>query len=79
MTTLVKLLLSPLYATDENGFLYKMNAGGVAKPLRPAVPRFSNPDNKRVYFKVKLDGQYVTFCQDDLKRNQQKAIARVCK
>ncbi len=79
MTTLVKLLLSDKLAVDENGFLYRMMAGDVAKPLRPQIPRFSNPHNKRMYFKVKLDGKYFTFCQDDLKRNQEKAIARVCK
>ena len=77
MQNLIPLLLSADYATDENGFLYKMRSGKY-RPLRPEMPRFSNPDNKRLYFKVKLNGQYVTFSQDDLKRNQQKAIARVC-
>ncbi len=71
---LIRLLLSPLYATDKEGFLYKLNAGGVAKPLRPYV---GIGREKRVYFKVKLDGKYVEFSQDDLKRNQHKAIARV--
>lgn len=74
MTTLTKLLLSAEYATDENGFLYKINAGGVAKPLRPEV---GIGREKRVYFKIKLDGKKVEISQDDLKRNQQAAIARV--
>lgn len=76
MQNLTPLLLSAEYATDENGFLYKMRSGKY-RPLRPELPRYSNPYNKYVYFKVKLNGQYVTFSQDDLKRNQQKAIARV--
>ena len=47
MQNLIPLLLSADYATDENGFLYKMRSGKY-RPLRPEMPRFSNPDNDRL-------------------------------
>lgn len=75
MTTLAILAAMPEYATDENGFLYKMQAGGVAKPLRPRIARFGSAQH--VCFLVKKGKKTIQFNQDVLKEMQHKAIGRI--
>lgn len=63
------------YATDENGFLYKLNQFGTAKTVRVILSRYGKKNN--AYFDIVHNGKKIRFYQDWLKDMQENAIGKV--
>lgn len=75
--TIAKLLAHEEYGVDDDGFLYKLQAGGVYRPLSPKTSRYGA---NRVYFEVKDKHLGVIhFYQESLKRDQHNAIGVIKK
>ncbi len=76
MTMLTKLLAFPDYATDENGFLYKLDRHGVASAIRPVTHgRYSR--DVPVSFYIQIGKRKYRFLQSDLQKQQGCAIAKI--
>lgn len=75
-----KMTIAPIvsvegFGTDVNGFLYKLQAGGVYKPVRPITARWGA--TPKVYFRVVTKGRTIEFFQETLKIMQGNAIGRI--
>lgn len=63
------------YATDENGFLYKLNQFGTSKAVRVILSRYGKKNN--AYFDIVHNGKKIRFYQDWLKDMQENAVGKI--
>lgn len=63
------------YVSDEQGFLYKKQAGGVLKPLRPHRHSLS-PHSGDFRFYITVDKKKYSISQTNLREAKNKAVWR---
>lgn len=74
---LTKVLAFQDYATDQNGFLYKLDRQGCASPIRPVMHGKSSRLETPVYFYIRVGKRKYRFLQSDLKKMKGNAIAKL--